>query len=214
MALHTQLPIYRTGLELLTLAHRVQEQMPRGVKRTVGEKIAQHCTDILELMALANASREQRSQYLRELLTSNGCSDEYITNRELKEAEIPGLGVSARHMMQTLGTEWARHHLAEDFWLKLAATNMAHMRGHGYRNFVVSDVRFANEAEWVRTQGGEIWMLERPGLAPVRKHVSECVQFRVDQVLRNDGSLAKLEHTALDALASAKRFARAGREAA
>lgn len=150
---------------------------------------------------------------VRELLTSNGCSDEYITNRELKEAEIPGLGVSARHMMQTLGTEWARHHLAEDFWLKLAATNMAHMRGHGYRNFVVSDVRFANEAEWIRAQGGEIWMLERPGLAPVRKHVSECVQFRVDQVLRNDGSLAKLEHTALDALASAKRFARAGREA-
>ena len=69
MALHTQLPIYRTGLQLLTLAHRVQEQMPRGVKRTVGEKIAQHCLDILELMALANASREMRAQYLSELLT-------------------------------------------------------------------------------------------------------------------------------------------------
>ena len=40
MALHTQLPIYRTGLQLLTLAHRVQEQMPRGAKRTVGEKMA------------------------------------------------------------------------------------------------------------------------------------------------------------------------------
>ena len=69
MALHTQLPIYRTGLQLLTLAHRVQEQMPRGAKRTVGEKIAQHCLDILELMALANASREMRAQYLSELLT-------------------------------------------------------------------------------------------------------------------------------------------------
>ncbi len=68
MALHTQLPIYRTGLQLLTLAHRVQEQMPRGIKRTVGEKIAQHCLDILELMALANASREMRGHYLRDLL--------------------------------------------------------------------------------------------------------------------------------------------------
>lgn len=28
MALHTQLPIYRTGLALLSLAHSVQEQMP------------------------------------------------------------------------------------------------------------------------------------------------------------------------------------------
>lgn len=54
MALHTRLSIYRTGLELLSLAHRVQEQMPRGMKRIVGEKIAQHCMDILELMALAN----------------------------------------------------------------------------------------------------------------------------------------------------------------
>jgi hypothetical protein len=33
-------------------------------------------------------------------------------------------------------------------------------------------------------------------------------------VLRNDGTLADLEHAALNALASAKRFARAGREAA
>lgn len=55
MALHTKIPIYRAGLDLLALAHRVQEQMPRGAKRTVGEKIAQHCIDILELMALATA---------------------------------------------------------------------------------------------------------------------------------------------------------------
>lgn len=151
---------------------------------------------------------------VRELLTSNGCSDEYITNRELKETPIPGLGVSARHMMQTLGTEWARKCLAEDFWLKLAATYMADLRGQGYRQFVISDVRFANEAEWVRTQGGEVWMIERPGLQPVRQHVSECVQFRVDQVLRNDGTLADLERATLNALASAKRFSRAGREAA
>jgi hypothetical protein len=151
---------------------------------------------------------------VRELLTSNGCSDDYITNRELKETPIPGLGVSARHMMQTLGTEWARKCLAEDFWLKLAATYMADLRGQGYRQFVISDVRFANEAEWVRAQGGEIWMIERPGLQPVRQHVSECVQFSVDQMLRNDGTLADLERATLNALASAKRFARTGREAA
>ena len=151
---------------------------------------------------------------VRELLTSNGCSDEYITSRELKEAEIPGLGVSARHMMQTLGTEWARKCLGEDFWLKLSATYMADLRSQGYRHFVVSDVRFANEAEWIRAQGGEIWLIDRPGLPSVRDHVSECVHFRVDQVLRNDGTLTRLEFTAMDALASTKRFARAGMEAA
>ena len=61
MALHTKLPIYRTGLDLLSFAYQVQEQMPRGMKRTVGEKITQHCTDILELMALANAAQDTRA---------------------------------------------------------------------------------------------------------------------------------------------------------
>ena len=32
MALHTELPIYRTGVQLLSLAVKVQQQMPRAVK--------------------------------------------------------------------------------------------------------------------------------------------------------------------------------------
>lgn len=151
---------------------------------------------------------------VRELLVANGCSADYMERRDLKEALIPGLGVSYRHLAQTLGTEWARVHFGDDFWVRTLATRVAWLRGQGRRLFVVSDVRFANEAGWIRAQGGEVWMIERPGLQPVRQHVSECVQFRVDQVLRNDGTLADLERATLNALASAKRFARAGREAA
>ena len=70
MALHDQLPIYRTGVRLLELALKVQEQMPRGMKRILGEKITQHCVDMLDLMALANASqRDARASYIQELLT-------------------------------------------------------------------------------------------------------------------------------------------------
>ena len=57
MALHTELPIYRTGVRLLSLAVKVQEQMPRSIKRILGDKITQHCVDLLDLMALANASQ-------------------------------------------------------------------------------------------------------------------------------------------------------------
>ena len=42
MALHTELPIYRTGVRLLSLAVKVQEQMPRSIKRILGDKITQH----------------------------------------------------------------------------------------------------------------------------------------------------------------------------
>ena len=52
MALHTDLPIYRTGVQLLSLAFKIQEQMPRGMKRSLGEKISQHCVEMLDRMAL------------------------------------------------------------------------------------------------------------------------------------------------------------------
>jgi len=70
MALHTELPIYRTGLRLLGLAIDAQINMPRTVKRALGEKITQHCVEILDLMALANASqRDDRAGYISRLLT-------------------------------------------------------------------------------------------------------------------------------------------------
>jgi len=46
MALHTELPIHRTGVRLLDLAIKAQVQMPRTVKRALGEKITQHCVEI------------------------------------------------------------------------------------------------------------------------------------------------------------------------
>ena len=69
MALHTDLPIYRTGCALLALAIKVQEQMPRSMKRSLGEKINAHCIDMLDLMALANATqRAERAANIDSLL--------------------------------------------------------------------------------------------------------------------------------------------------
>ena len=73
MAIHTELPIYRTGVHLLTLAVKVQEQMPRSMKRILGEKITQHCVEMLDLMALANASqRGNRAAHIEDLLRKRG----------------------------------------------------------------------------------------------------------------------------------------------
>ena len=70
MALHIDLPIYRTGVQLLSLAVKVQEQMPRGVKRSLGDKISQHCVEMLDLMALANATRVSMQALSNEVLNS------------------------------------------------------------------------------------------------------------------------------------------------
>ena len=69
MSLHTDLPIYKKGCDLVQLAFNVQQQMPRSFKRTLGEKITVHCTDMLDLMAMANATRgAERGVLIRELL--------------------------------------------------------------------------------------------------------------------------------------------------
>lgn len=69
MALHTELPIYKKGCELVSLAFEVQTNMRRDFKRSLGEKITGHCTEMVNLMALANATRgAQRAVHIRDLL--------------------------------------------------------------------------------------------------------------------------------------------------
>ncbi len=70
MAIHDQLPIHRTGVQLLTLAVRAQEQMPRGMKHILGAKIADHCVEMLDRMAMANATQKAaRAAHIAELLS-------------------------------------------------------------------------------------------------------------------------------------------------
>jgi hypothetical protein len=67
--LHTDLPIYRTGTKLLSVAIRVQQQMPRAVKRSLGDKVSGHCMEMLDLMALANATKgAERARYIQDLM--------------------------------------------------------------------------------------------------------------------------------------------------
>jgi len=69
MALYTELPIYKHGCDLLSLALDVQTQMPRIFKRSLGEKIHALCVEMLEAMAMANACRgAERLQQIDNLL--------------------------------------------------------------------------------------------------------------------------------------------------
>ena len=130
---------------------------------------------------------------LRELLTSVGIDDACIDERTLKEAIIPELGVSYRHMAQSLGTEWGRN-LRSDFWLRAAAAFVTDQQQAGETHFVISDVRFANEAEWIKRQGGKIWRIHREGLASVRPHVSESGvdSIKPTRTIHNNGTPEQL----------------------
>ena len=160
-------------------------------KDTVRELL---CTNHgFEGMAFADPIR----MMLRELLLSNGITDAWMQDRQLKEAVIPALGVSYRHMAQTLGTEWGRS-LHTDFWTRTAGAyidDANQQPGTFNASFVVSDVRFANEAQWVRERGGVIWRVERSAAVPVRAHASEAEIYHIhaDAVVDNNGSIDALQ---------------------
>ena len=111
-----------------------------------------------------------------------------------KEAIIPGLGVSARHMMQTLGTEWGRACIHPDFWVMIARAETQRIMNDG-GSVVIDDVRFPNEAAMIRDLGGELWRIDRPGVIYSGDHSSEggLEDITPDRVIVNDGTLAQLK---------------------
>jgi hypothetical protein len=146
-----------------------------------------HCTGF----AFADPMRAM----VHTLLSVTGVDTRYARDRQLKELTIPEYGVSYRHLMQSLGTEWGRG-IASDFWLRIAEAYMAELtEGDDDAICVISDVRFANEAAWIRKHGGVIWRVDRPGLNKVRNHVSESEIDTIvyDTVLPNDGTFEDLE---------------------
>ncbi len=112
---------------------------------------------------------------------------------EQKEQALPWLGRSPRELMQSLGTEWGRKSVHPELWLLLAAQNLDLLaRTHDTaRGFVVSDIRFENEAEFIRRRGGVVVHISRDSAAPVNAHASEAgVQVRLGDIeLFNDDTI-------------------------
>lgn len=123
-------------------------------------------------------------------------SDPYWQAR--KEEPIPALGVSPRRMMQTLGTEWGRQLINPDLWLVMAHQRLLR-NGPG---MVISDVRFENEAAWIRKHGGRIIHVIRPEAKAVEAHASEdgIEMLDTDAQLFNSGTLEELQLTVRELL--------------
>lgn len=116
-----------------------------------------------------------------------------------KEDPIPFLGgVSLRKMYQTLGTEWGRRLIHSHLWIKLMDRRLDQLEKEGFELVVVSDVRFENEAEYLRNRGARMVHIVRPDpqeLKPWwtrwRTHASEkgVKPERWETVIHNDSTL-------------------------
>ena len=107
---------------------------------------------------------------------------------DLKDVVDPKWGISPRYAYQTFGTEYCREHLREDFWLIKADEAIGN-----YTHTVIPDVRFENEADYVRRRGLLIHII-RPNTKEVLSHKSENGVSRkfYDSVIINDGEVLDL----------------------
>jgi len=139
---------------------------PKGVGKStfanqlVFEYYQEGLEDIVRIMSFATPLKEMLGSIVHE---------DYI--KEDKEKIIPHLGVSARHCLQTLGTEWGRNSINSEIWINIAKHRISESEA---QVFIIDDVRFDNEAKMILDMGGEVWNLTRDSIGGGDEHISEA----------------------------------------
>ena len=123
--------------------------------------------------------------------------------------------LSMRQVLQRMGTEVGRDIFGEDFWCNLALPQGTgknpedHYYDNAHRIFLVPDIRYKNEIEYIKRLGGKIIRIDRAdqeGLESGATHSSEAgiPDDLVDAVVTNpgtslEGGLMKFRHNVLSA---------------
>lgn len=104
--------------------------------------------------------------------------------------------MTPRKILQYFGTEIVRNQFGnliekpENYWINLIEKIIT---DNPETSYVVTDVRFNNEVEFIKNLGGTIVEVKRPGIEPCNKHPSESGVKGVDIVIDNDGTLEDLK---------------------
>ena len=149
-------------------------------------------------------------EMVRTLLRAYGLSSDaiHMAMGAAKEEPIPEIGVSARHLCQTLGTEWGRACIHPEVWVR-AWQRTAEKHLAAGTSVVSDDCRFPNEARTIRALGGELWLIQRPSVMRTTTHASEggLDNITFDHVICNDSSLFSLYEQVACCLARTQTFA-------
>jgi len=98
-----------------------------------------------------------------------------------------------RRLLQNSGVA-ARNLFGPNFWVNEAMKTMLN-DPRPDMSYVITDVRFLNEADMIKANNGQIWRVKRLGVDPVNAHVSETQMdgYPVDQIFINNSTLDDLE---------------------
>lgn len=112
-----------------------------------------------------------------------------------KNELVPILNVTARWLMQSLGTEWMRNSVSSSGWVDIMQKKIQETNG----NIIIDDMRFPNEYNMLMSLPRERYnvvmvRLERPGYRVDTSHASEgsLDNFHFHWNIYNDGTVEDL----------------------
>lgn len=103
-------------------------------------------------------------------------------------------GDHIRSLLQRMGTEAGRNTIGENVWIEAIDLD------HPDNKYAVSDVRFPNEAEYLRSKGGAVIRIERSGSGLSTEHSSEAMEFEADYTVYNNGTMTELRNQLAEVL--------------
>lgn len=91
-----------------------------------------------------------------------------------------------RALLQRMGTDVAREHYGVNFWVDRVLEQI-----DPWNDYVITDVRFSNEVDAVKSVGGRVVRIYREGVGAVNSHISDTGvdDLEVDFIILNDGDL-------------------------
>ena len=127
-----------------------------------------------------------------------GFTDEQLYG-DLKDTVDESWGITPRDTFKFIGTDLVREHIhkllpdiGNNFWVEsLKRTQLSDKT----KNYVISDVRFQNEVDFVKEMGGTVIKIIRPNMPTPDEHITEAGIYSVtgfDDVVMNDGTIAEL----------------------
>ena len=118
-----------------------------------------------------------------------------------------------RSLLQVWGTDFRRHFCGTDYWIEKMDNALEKAKGN-YKNLFVTDVRFPNEADFIRSKGGKLIRVERRYMSyanvqdavtdphPTENQMDDYSDF--DYVLNNDGTEQELHESVRNMLTTLK----------
>lgn len=135
-----------------------------------------------------------------------GLNDEQLYDSEKKEQYDSKIGYSPREVLQKFGTEIVREQFANIFpnmfrnsyknlWIKLMDI-FINTKENENKFVVITDLRFQDEAEWVKNKGGIIVKINRQSIKKNKysehKSETELNTIKANYIIKNNGSIQNL----------------------